>query len=580
MSGIKVVCGVVVLMGSVVTFGEVDAYRLSWRTDPATSMVIGWNQLSGNAPAVCYDTVDRGDQVEKYKFTQAPDRVEVYRGMTNHFARLENLAPDTAYYFVVCDSEGAGRRLWFRTAPAKPQPFTFVAGGDSRSNPEPRREGNSLVAKLRPLFVLFGGDYTVSGKPEQWKEWFSDWQLTISEDGRIYPIIATHGNHENADLMMMTQLFDTPHPSQYYSLGFAGNMMRIWALNSELRPKDPENDIKQNEWIAADLPQYEDVTWKVATYHRPMRAHTAGKAEGIPRIEAWAQLFYEQGIDLVVESDTHMVKRTYPLRPSEETGSSQSFIRDDQNGMTFIGEGSWGAPQRPANDDKPWTMASDSFHQFKWIQVFPDELLIRTVKFDNPELVEPLTEKNLFDEPENMVFWEPETGPVLRLPFDAKHASYSTPRPAVVLVTPGEMWNWSLDGVTWNDGKAPLGYGDKVVKTTIHSGKTNDALSAMFRKELTLQNPKNVQRVFFDVHVDDGCVVFFNGTEVFRHNMPKGEFGPETLAVRRAKENQILTFPVDSALLKAGANLIEARVHQCATNSSDLVFDLSVRAKQ
>ena len=129
-----------------------------------------------------------------------PVRVLEYRGMNNHFARLEGLEPDAAYYFVICDSEGVGRRLWFKTAPSKPQPFTFISGGDSRSNPEARREGNKLVAKLRPLFVLFGGDYSGSGTADQWKEWFADWQLTISEDGRIYPILATHGNHENADL--------------------------------------------------------------------------------------------------------------------------------------------------------------------------------------------------------------------------------------------------------------------------------------------------------------------------------------------------------------------------------------------
>ena len=580
MTKMRCVWGAVLILAPAVTLAAVDSYRLSWRSDPSTSMVVGWNQLSGTDSEVCYDTIDRGDKAKRYAQHQSPDRVEVYRGMTNHFARLENLKPDTAYYFVVRDSEGAGRRLWFRTAPAKPKPFTFIAGGDSRTNPEPRRDGNLLVAKLRPLFVLFGGDYTGSGKPEQWKEWFNDWQLTISEDGRIYPIIATHGNHENADLQMMDKLFDTPHIDQYYSMGIAGELMRIWVLNTELEFKKPEASPEQQAWIETDLPRYPDSTWKVASYHRPMRPHTQGKAEGPSRIAAWAQLFYDNGVDLVVESDTHMVKRTYPLRPSAAADSYEGFVRDDKTGTVYIGEGSWGAPKRPANDDKPWTMASDSFHQFKWIQVFPNEMLIRTVKFDNPERVVALTEKNRFDEPKNMVFWAPETGPVLRLPFNAKHSTYSVPKPSIVRVAPGETWAWSLDGVKWADGKAPLGYGDTVVKTIIHSGETKDALSALFRKELIIDNPEQVRRVFFDVQADDGCVVSLNGKVVVRHNMPKGKLGPETLATKRAKENQVRTFSVDSALLKAGMNLIEARVNQCATNSSDLVFDLSVRTKE
>ena len=355
-------------------------------------------------------------------FRRLPDRVVDYRGMTNCFVRLENLAPDTAYYFVICDSEGVGQRLWFRTGPATAMPFTFIAGGDSRTNPEPAAAGaiNLSLSCVRSSY--FSAATTPgSGTPAEWKEWLQDWQLTISADGRIYPIIASHGNHENADLQMMSKVFDTPHPDQYYSFGFADDLMRIWVLNTELAYKAPAVVPAQQAWLEANLSQHADATWKLASYHRPMRPHTTTKAEGLKRIAAWAQLFYDQGIDLVVESDTHMVKRSYPLRPSEGEGSYESFVRDDQTGMVFIGEGSWGAPPKPADDDKPWTMACDSFHQFKWIQVQPDEMLIRTVKFEDVEKVEALTEETLFAEPENMVFWEPETGknPAVAVQYNA-----------------------------------------------------------------------------------------------------------------------------------------------------------------
>lgn len=578
----KLIRVILVCLFPVLLFGEADSYRLSWRSDPATSMVVCWNQVSGSDPEVCYGTVDHDRKAIAYPGRQAPDRVLQYRGMNNHFVRLENLEPDTAYYFVVCDSDGVGRRLWFRTAPAKPKPFTFVAGGDSRTNPKPRREGNKLVATLRPLFVLFGGDYTGWGLPEQWKEWFSDWQLTISEDGRIYPIIATHGNHENEDLQMMDKLFDTPHPDQYYSLGIAGDLLRIWVLNSELEYKDPEKVPEQQKWIERDLPQYPNTTWKIATYHRPMRPHTAKKKEGENRITAWAQLFYTNRVDLVVESDTHMVKRSYPVRPSEGEGSHESFIRDDANGMIFIGEGSWGAPVRPTNDDKPWTMASESFHQYKWIQVHPEEMLIRTVRFDDADAVVPLTEENLFDEPENMVFWVPETGKILRLPFDAKHATYQTPVEPRTLIGLGEVWAWSLDSTNWVDGVAPLGYGDSQVRTPVVSGETKP-LCAYFQKEFFVENPACVSRLFLDVLADDGCVVKLNGQEVIRCNMPDGEITPETLAVKRVarwREKKAVPLPVDTKWLQPGINTIDVRVHQCAPNSSDLVFDLSVRVKE
>ena len=425
--------GLLLLLPSL-ALGKAEFYRLSWRGDPSSTMVIGWSQASGSDPEVCYDTVDHGKKAIAYRGRRAPDRVVEYRGLTTHFARLENLKPDTAYYFVVSDSEGVGRRLWFRTAPEKPKPFTFITGGDSLtvSKEDPalpvRRAGNKLVAKLRPLFVLSGGDYTVAGKPEQWRAWLEDWQLTISEDGRIYPIIPIHGNHENSDMQMMEKLFDTPHPDQYYSLGIGGELMRVWALNSELEKKNPQEEAEQQAWIEADLPAHSKTRWKVAAYHRPMRPHTARKPEGENRIAAWAQLFYSNQVDLVVECDTHMTKRSFPVRPFNGEGSYESFIRDDANGTVFIGEGGWGAPKRPANDNKPWTMACDSFYQFKWIMVSSKEMLIRTVKFENADAVVPLTEDNLFQEPENMVFWKPETGKVLRLPFSVDHPTYTAPQ--------------------------------------------------------------------------------------------------------------------------------------------------------
>jgi hypothetical protein len=560
--------------------GKANSYRVAWRGDPATSAVICWNQVSGTNAVVCLDTKDRGGNADAYRHKQEPSRTLHYRNMNNHFVRLENLKPDTAYYFVVKDSEGVGRRLWFRTAPDKPKPFTFISGGDSRTNPEPRREGNKLVAKLRPLFVLFGGDYTGSGKPEEWKEWFADWQLTISEDGQIYPIIATHGNHENADLQMMEHLFDTPHPDQYYSLGIGGDMMRIWVLNSELSAKDPDKVPEQNAWIHADLPQYPDVNWKLVAYHRPMRAHTARKAEGIDRIKAWAQLFYDQGVDAVIESDTHMVKQSYPVRPSTEKGSYEHFIRDDEKGFVFIGEGSWGAPARPADDDKPWTMASASFHQFKWIQAFPDELLIRTVKFDNADAVVPHPKrtrfrKTRFKEPKNMVFWEPESGKVLRLPFDPKHRSYSTPPPLTLLLPQHSPWTWSTNEQDWAEGPAPLDSSNDPEISTIHTNAPQ-AAPLWFKNEFKVEDPSKISRVFFDLQVNTDCVVTLNGKEVIRHKKPKNKRTSESSAQTSGEE--VIPLPINTKHLKPGSNQIKARVHK--PDGSALIFDLSVRVKK
>ena len=77
-----------------------DKYRLVWNDDPATTILIAWDQLQGTDPVIYYGSDDLGGNFEQYPFSQMPTRVDEYRGMNNHFAKLTGLQPDTAYYFV------------------------------------------------------------------------------------------------------------------------------------------------------------------------------------------------------------------------------------------------------------------------------------------------------------------------------------------------------------------------------------------------------------------------------------------------------------------------------------------------
>ena len=372
---------IALLLTATAVQAESDKYRLSWTDDPATTATLGWCQVSGDAIGVAYgkdpslaDAAAENDLTAlTYDNTLHPEGDP----LVSYFVTLTGLTPDTAYYFSVVDSEGESEIMWFKTAPNSPRQLTFIAGGDSRTHREPRQWGNRLVAKLRPLFVAFGGDYHDDDSNDEMREWLDDWQLTISSDNRIYPIIPAHGNHENDMTDFVALIFNMPNPDAYCASSVGGSMMRLYSLNTELEPGvgygafTDQTDEKWNDqaaWLAADMAANPDFTWKVGQFHRPMRPHTAEKPEGLGRIEAWAQTMYDNGMDLIVDCDSHMVKYTYPVAPGDDAGSFESFVRDDADGIMFIGEGSWGAPHRPVDDDKPWTLSSASFWQFKLIQ--------------------------------------------------------------------------------------------------------------------------------------------------------------------------------------------------------------------
>ncbi|MFK8104233.1 MAG: fibronectin type III domain-containing protein [Saprospiraceae bacterium] len=386
-------------------------YRCTWQDDPATSMVIGWHQQRGSQPVVYFDLVDWGSDRQNYAYQQSPDRVVQYRGMNNHFVRLKNLTPNTIYYFIIVDSEGSSKRMSFKTAPDLPsERLSIIAGGDSRNHRTARRAANLMVSKLRPHFVLFGGDMTGGDNTAQWRSWFDDWQNTIGSDGRLTPIIVARGNHEYSNETLIN-LFDIRSRGVYYALNFGGNLLRVYTLNSLIASGGD-----QKKWLAADLANYQDQIWKITQYHYPIRPHTRNKRERNGQLRHWASLFYDHQVNLSVESDAHVVKTTYPIRPSRAPGSDEGFIRDDERGTVFVGEGCWGAPIRRNNDDKKWTRNSGSFNQFKWIFVSEYGVEVRTIKTDNALQIKEVDPYDIFTAPSNLQIWQPSNGPVIEIP--------------------------------------------------------------------------------------------------------------------------------------------------------------------
>lgn len=395
---------------------KTEKYRCMWKEDPSTTITIGWNQLNGKSPLLYFDTTAVGLDIKNTTLGIQPDRTVWYKRMHNHFVHLNGLQPNTTYYFIIKDDNSQSEIMSFTTLPNDDSALSIIAGGDSRNHRTNRQKANKMVAKLRPHLVMFGGDMTGSDGSRSWKNWLDDWQLTIGEDGHIVPIIVARGNHERNNTVIH-HLFDVPNPSVYYALTLGDNLVRVYTLNSLIAAGGHQRD-----WLENDLDTSRNVKWKIAQYHHPMRPHTYRKSEKPSQQKYWAPLFQEYEVDLVVECDAHVVKTTYPVRPSREKGSEEGFIRDDENGTVYVGEGCWGAPLRKNNDDKNWTRASGSFNQFKWIFIDYDKIEIRTVKTHNPDDIPQLNAENRFSILPELDIWSPESGDVVTIgnssPFD------------------------------------------------------------------------------------------------------------------------------------------------------------------
>ena len=137
----------------------------------------------------------------------------------------------------------------------------------------------------------------------------------------------------------------------------------------------------------------------------------------------------------------------------------------------------------------------------------------------------------------------------------------------------GTAWRATdYDDSDWESGPAQLGFGDGDEATTLASGH----ITYYFRQHFTLEDTENIAGLSLSILRDDGAVVYLNGTEVFRTNMPAGTITANTTAASAVETNEFFLHEFDSSALQQGNNVVAVEVHQSSLTSSDVSFDFSL----
>ena len=146
----------------------------------------------------------------------------------------------------------------------------------------------------------------------------------------------------------------------------------------------------------------------------------------------------------------------------------------------------------------------------------------------------------------------------------------------------GTDWRMpDFEDSAWAEGDAELGYGDGDEATVVSFGGNPDDkhTTTYFRHSFNPGVSEATETTgFFQLRRDDGAVVYLNGAEVFRSNMPEGDITFDTFSVDfaggAAESNwNEYTLPIT---LQPGANVLAVEIHQFSPNSSDISFDLTL----
>jgi hypothetical protein len=128
-------------------------------------------------------------------------------------------------------------------------------------------------------------------------------------------------------------------------------------------------------------------------------------------------------------------------------------------------------------------------------------------------------------------------------------------------------------------GQTSIGYGDNDDNTTL-TDMQNSYSSIYLRNRFVVSNAAGVEQLRLRVYVDDGCVIWINGKEVFRLYVDDGFLPYNALASTTigdaAWEEFSLPAPYD--YLVNGLNVITIQALNAALSSSDLSIDVELIA--
>lgn len=185
--------------------------------------------------------------------------------------------------------------------------------------------------------------------------------------------------------------------------------------------------------------------------------------------------------------------------------------------------------------------------------------------------------------------------------FDME-VSFTLPplEPATYPLAKGSAWHFldtgrSLDSVAWQDttyarfddawewGYGPLGYGDDATTEIKYGPDPDDKyVTSYFRREIDIDPAELPDSIQLGLRRDDGAIVYLNGEEILRSNMPAGDtvdyrtFASEIIG--GTLEAAYVTTTLLPSRFRDGVNTLAVEIHQVSPTSSDLVFDLYLDA--
>ncbi len=232
-------------------------------------------------------------------------------GEVRHMARIDGLAPFTAYRYRVVTADGVSAREGaFTTAPleSSPLPFSFCVIVDTHGGHDSIA---TAVAAAQPHFVVHAGDF-IGGRGHEWGNWLSYFASArpYLEVGTIWPVAGGHDIRPDTNIRAFFGLDDPagagPGPTRNNYTFTYGNLRYI--VIDEYASDRPAQLVWLEQVLAANT-----ATWTFVSMHSPTFA--AGSRGSVNAHEDLVPAFERYGVDVVIAGHNHIYERLLPIGP-------------------------------------------------------------------------------------------------------------------------------------------------------------------------------------------------------------------------------------------------------------------------
>src|SRR6478736_864331 len=137
----------------------------------------------------------------------------------------------------------------------------------------------------------------------------------------------------------------------------------------------------------------------------------------------------------------------------------------------------------------------------------------------------------------------------------------------------------NFNDATWKTGNGKFGYGITDAATNISFGTNTKKkfITTYFRKSFSIADVTAYNQYTINLKRDDGAVVYVNGIEVYRNNLPATTIAFNTAATDATDNGTVpLSFAIPASAFTSGTNVVAVEVHQSSGSTNDMVFDLEL----